>query len=127
LLPSWFSDKEGMVEEIKKEQRRYPRREFKAHAGLLVEGKYSLCRTWDIGEGGIAMISPVKLEPGQKILVSFQIPSGDVSRGDFVSLRGVILSSRAIESQHFYGVQFLDLPFVNKRQIRAFVASKKFQ
>lgn len=109
------------------EQRRYPRRSFEVKVGVLCSGQFSICTTKDIGEGGIAIISNQDFSQGQRILMSFQIPSGQGVKGDFISIIGTILSVRQIGSYFLHGISFDQLDFNYKRQIRSYVASKKFQ
>jgi hypothetical protein len=109
------------------EPRRYPRRAFEVRVGVLRLGQYQICTTKDIGEGGLALGSEQDLGKGQRILMSFQIPSGQGHKGEFISIIGTTLSVRKVGGEFFHGIAFDQLDFNYKRQIRAYVASKKFQ
>ena len=118
-----------MSQDIQKslQPRRYPRRDFEVRVGVLLSGQYQVCRSKDIGEGGISLISEQDFGQGARILLSFQIPSAEGTKGEFVSIIGTILSVRREGNQFLSGIAFDHLDFNYKRQIRSYVASKKFQ
>ena len=125
----FYSDNLLMSERSQKplQPRRYPRRAFEVRVGVLRLGQYQICRSKDIGEGGLGLISEQDLGQGQRILMSFQIPSAQGVKGEFISIIGTILSVRT-EGNHFVnGIAFDQLEFNYKRQIRSYVASKQFQ
>lgn len=101
-------------------RRKYPRRKFRRHVGVLVAGRYVLMQGHEVGEGGLAFVSDQKLATGQMLVVNFKIPHGGL-----ISVRAEIRNVRPMgNSQHFYGCSFLNLKFEAKREIRTFVTAR---
>lgn len=102
-------------------RRRVPRRTFKAPVGVLIGGKYSVERAFQLGEGGMMIdCKGQKLKAGTHTALNFFLPDGSI-----VMVRGVV---RAIippkdGDPERYGLEFLNLGFQNKRAIRNFVAA----
>ncbi len=103
-------------------RRRAPRRALNQRIGLLVAGEYTAAAVaLELGEGGMLLQSPLPLEKGQHVVVTFRI------RG---VLQGVVRASvvyvrppETLADKEKYGLQFENLDFDVKRKIRNFVAS----
>ncbi|MCB0361688.1 MAG: PilZ domain-containing protein [Bdellovibrionales bacterium] len=105
----------GDSEEMRR--RRVPRRAFSRRVGILLKGEYSICKSCEIGEGGMLLESVANMIKGQQILVTFRLqgPTHTV-------VRGLV---RYLHPQGTkFGIEFLNLDFQVKRSIRTYVASK---
>lgn len=100
-------------------RRKFPRRILKKKVGVLLQGHYLVCESGEIGEGGMALHSDMVFAEGQSMVVSFQIPMGD-----FVSLRAEVKSIRKGKNECVHGLNFSNITFSHKRQIRSFVSSR---
>lgn len=107
------------------ERRRVPRRAFEAPLGLLVNGTYRMEWALRLGEGGVTITSREKLRLGQRVVVSFVMTNGLT-----IIVRGVVRNVAAapavgpkLGEGDRYGVEFENLEFHHKREIRSFVAS----
>lgn len=101
-------------------RRRVPRRSFDAPVGILLHGKYSLQRSWQVGEGGMMISCEAVLIEGTLMILNFYLPSGAI-----VMVRGVVRNV-VPEKDGFpvrYGLEFINLDFNYKREIRNFVAA----
>lgn len=111
-----IADKSDMEDQ---DRRRVPRRKFDARAGVLYRGSYSIEQTYQVGEGGMRISSEFALLKDELIVVTFQIPGGSI-----ICIRAVVrYSGPKVEGSATYGVQFENLDFVYKRELRNFVAS----
>lgn len=101
-------------------RRRVPRRSFDAAVGILLHGKYGLQRSWQVGEGGMMISCNQKITVGTLMVLNFYLPSGAI-----VMVRGVVRNvvPPAKSFPERYGVEFLNLGFQYKREIRNFVAA----
>jgi hypothetical protein len=101
-------------------RRRVPRRSFDCPIGLLAKGEYQTERSFQVGEGGMMFSSSRKLEIGQEVVISFYLPTSAtiVVRA---SVRSLIPAGKGRPER--YGVEFTNLGFQFKREIRNFVAS----
>lgn len=102
-------------------RRRVPRRTFNAPVGVLVAGAYHVERTFQVGEGGMMLsFTASALEVGTKIVASFFLNSTAT-----VIVRGVVRNVMAPSDglPQRYGIEFSNLEFQHKREIRNFVAS----
>lgn len=103
-------------------RRRVPRRVIKHKIGVLAAGIYSAdAVALELGEGGMLILTKLKLDKLQKVVISVRI------RG---VLQGVMLASvmygiagQPGEVGMRYGLQFDSVDFDVKRKIRNFVAS----
>ncbi len=104
-------------------KRRVPRRKFRRRVGLLAKGEYDVTDAIEIGEGGMLIHSSRELLSGQKIVLSFNVPGFVyvVCRGQ---IRYVKKASENDGGENLYGVQFDNIEFNAKRQIRTYVAQK---
>ena len=100
-------------------RRKYPRRSLKRSVGVIAKGTYFICQSDEIGEGGMSLDTDMVLLQGTEVVVSLQIPNGD-----FISVRGEVKSSRKRNGTMIHGLAFAQIPFANKRQIRAFVSAR---
>jgi hypothetical protein len=102
-------------------RRRVPRREFIRQVGVLLLGKYFISHALELGEGGILLEMAETLEVGQKLVITFALPG---SRPAVV--RGTIRYGLPGSSPKLkrYGIEFANLDFQAKRDIRNYVASK---
>jgi hypothetical protein len=109
-----------MAVKVNKGRRRVPRRTFEAPVGVLVQGDYSMQRAYQVGEGGM-MVSGAKLiEAGTQIVISFFLTSGTL-----IIVRGVVRSVVPEDGKNplRYGIEYLNLGFQFKREIRNFVSA----
>ena len=102
-------------------RRRVPRREFKKKVGLLIKGDYHVNVATQIGEGGMMIHSHVKMEKGQRLVVIFRLPECEET-----VVRAVVRYELDKPSPFGsnYGIEFENLEFKMRRQIRNYVASK---
>ena len=102
-------------------RRRTPRRIFENQIGLLMEGKYILSRSFEVGEGGMLISIPEGFSQKSRLVVSFRLPE----KPPIVILGEVIYKRKhSITGEALYGVAFVDLGFADKRIIRSYVAAK---
>ena len=106
-------------EEAQIGRRRVPRRNFETAVGLLLHGKYQLERCYQVGEGGILISSVTPLVVGENLVLSFFLTAG------LVMVRGAVRSVVPPKDKHpqRFGIEFLNLGFQSKREIRNFVAA----
>ena len=100
-------------------RRQFPRRDFSRLVGLLIGGKFLTVMASEIGEGGMSVFGEASWNEGQHVVLSFQIPGGDL-----ISVRSVIRSNRNNEGRLTIGLSFETIEFAHKRQIRVFVSSR---
>jgi hypothetical protein len=98
-------------------RRKYPRKAFRKSISLMFDGKASLARGVDIGEGGLSFVLDDKIEAPKKLIVNFFL-----SEKDFFSVRVSLLNSFRQADGFAYGASFDDVSIALKRQIRAYVA-----
>lgn len=101
-------------------RRRVPRRLFEAPVGILLHGKYTLQRSFQVGEGGMMISSAVDMNAGELLALSFFLPGGVM-----LMVRGVVRSVLPAKDNlpKRYGIEFVNLDFQHKRGIRNFVAA----
>ncbi len=101
-------------------RRRVPRRDFIRPIGLLVQGRYYITRSLQIGEGGIKVEFHRPLQDQAEVVVTFQMPDS----GPTV-VRAVVRNQEPAPDElgltHF-GLEFCSLEFQVKRAIRNYVA-----
>ncbi len=111
--------------------RRTPRRPFQRPVGVLVGGHYEVLRARQLSEGGISIflgefgsrlrIKVEEVKVGQKLCVTFLLPSGDN-----LSLAGEVIYHDAESGPGLnIGIKFGTVPLHQRRLIRAYVSSKK--
>ncbi len=103
-----------------KDRRRVPRRTFEAPVGVLLGGEYEIERTLQVGEGGMMIASSRPIEVGRNIVLNFYLPNSSL-----IVVRAIIRSAKPGEGGEpsRYGIEFMNLGFQAKREIRNFVAS----
>ena len=102
-------------------RRKFPRRDFNSVVGVLYRGNYSLERTQQVGEGGMMLsYAPGTLPDGALLAVSFYLPSGEL-----IMLRGSVRYNSPLKpgDSPRYGIEFLNVNFHYKREIRNYVAA----
>ncbi|MCB0407546.1 MAG: PilZ domain-containing protein [Bdellovibrionales bacterium] len=102
-------------------RRRVPRREFKKKVGLLIGGNYHVNVAVQIGEGGLMTHSLDPLQKGQRLVVAFRLP-GKQETVVRAIVRYIIEDNGPFGNK--YGVEFENLEFRVRREIRNYVASK---
>ncbi len=102
-------------------RRRVPRRYFESPVGVLLGGEYQVNRAYQVGEGGMMFdFKGKQLLEGTLIAASFYLPSGVL-----IMVRGVVravVPAKDGKPQRF-GIEFIELDFQFKREIRNFVAA----
>ena len=83
----------------------------------MFDGKASVAKGVDIGEGGLSFVIDEKIESPKKLIVNFFL-----SEKDFFSVRVSLLNSFRQADGFTYGASFDDVSIALKRQIRAYVA-----
>ena len=102
-------------------RRRVPRRTFDANVGILLGGRYTLERSYQVGEGGMMIsIQDTCLRENVQIVLSFFLPGQAL-----IMVRGIVRSVIPAKDAkpERYGIEFLNLEFQSKREIRNFVAA----
>jgi hypothetical protein len=101
-------------------RRRVPRRTFEAPVGVLISGKYHMQQAFQVGEGGMMISGTQVLRVGSQAVISFFLNSGSL-----IIVRGVVRSVVPAEDglPQRFGIEFLNLGFQYKREIRNFVAA----
>ena len=112
-----------MSEESRKyiKRRRVPRREFKRKVGLLISGEYHVNFASQIGEGGMMIFSLSPLTVGQQLVIAFRLPGCEET---VVRATVRYCNDQVTDQGSSYGVEFENLEFKVRRQIRTYVASK---
>ncbi len=101
------------------DQRRYPRRPFGARFGILQDGKYLVFNAVELGERGAGVESDLILKKNDILVVSFFV------QGHFVVCRAEIRYILPKElGSFFYGVEFVNIKFEDRRNVRDFIAKK---
>lgn len=110
----------NVSEEVAIGRRRVPRRTFESPIGALVAGRFSVQRSYQVGEGGMMVSSEIELSEGQRVVVSFFLPGTGmiIVRG---RVRNVVEADEGYPVR--YGLEFETLGFHHKRDVRNFVAA----
>ena len=101
-------------------RRKYPRRKFKRRTGFLYRGQYEICHAYEIGEGGIGIVTTSSFSEGDQLILAFYIPGKE-----FVIAKGRVCFVQPQGDVIKYGVEFINLDFTYSRAIRHYVAGKK--
>jgi hypothetical protein len=99
-------------------KRRVPRRKINRPVGLLFKGEYLVERVFQVGEGGLMVSSVTPLAAEDRVLITFSLQGEG-----FITSKATIRYEVKEGSQNFYGLEFDELPFQARREIRSFVAS----
>ena len=110
----------AVEKKINSGRRRVPRRYFDTLVGVLLHGKYNMERTFQVGEGGMMISSLEPLTQGTQVVANFYLKAGTI-----IIVRGVVRSVIPAQGKYpvRYGLEFLNLGFQFKREIRNFVAA----
>lgn len=121
------SPKPELKQELKTEdlrsqlkRRRVPRRPIENRVGLLHKGKYSVTWAYEIGEGGMLISTPLRMDKDDRIVITLRI--ADVFEGVLIG-KIVHLYEDTTGDQYRYGIQFEEVDFEMRRKIRNFVAA----
>ena len=101
-----------------------PRRAFTGNVGVLAGGTYELEVARSVGEGGMMFSTGRALEPGDRVIVNFHL-EGSLA---LIVVKAVVRNftpprtSAQGREPAWAGVEFLDLSFQHRREIRNFVA-----
>lgn len=102
-------------------RRRVPRRYFDAPVGILLKGEYTVNRAYQVGEGGMMFdLGDKTMKEGDRLAANFYLPGGRL-----IMVRGIVravVQAKDGKPQR-YGIEFVDLDFQFKREIRNFVAA----
>ncbi len=100
-------------------RRRVPRRAFGASVGVLHGGVYRIEKSMEVGEGGMSLSATRQLKENDRLILTFQIPDGSL-----VCVRASVRYFIANEevAGTTTGVQFENLDFNLKRELRNYVA-----
>ncbi len=88
---------------------------------MLLHGKFNQERAFQVGEGGMMFsCRAAELKEGEQLVVSFFLPNGIL-----IIVRGIVRSTIPPKGNDRprYGIEFLNLEFQMKREIRNFVAA----
>ena len=105
-------------------QRRVPRRTFTGPVGVLAGGQYLIERAFQVGEGGMMVSTERAFSDGDQMVMSFSLENGAI-----LVVRAIVRSFQGpqrrtgINEPARVGVEFVNLEFHYKREIRNFVAS----
>ena len=99
-------------------QRRVPRRTFEAPVGVLARGNYFVSHSLQVGEGGMHLLTEFVLDIDQLVVLNFQIPDGSL-----ISVRATVRYIKKDPGGLHVGLQFDNLDFKYKRELRNFVAA----
>lgn len=108
------------VQQKESYNRKFPRKDFKRKIGVLYRGTYFLAQAQDMSEGGISFLTDMVLTTSNLCVLTFQIPNGEL-----VTLKATVKHIKKAGSEVVVGVEFFEISFSNRRQIRNFVASRK--
>ncbi len=108
------------TERVANGRRRVPRRAFDSAVGTLVHGLFRVERSFQVGEGGMMISSLTELQESEQLVVSFYLPTSGM-----IIVRGVVRSIVKANSGTplRYGVEFLNLGFHHRRDVRNYVSA----
>ena len=89
-----------------------------------MRGRYHISRSVQIGEGGMMIYSDDKLAVGQRVVLSFKLP-GRIPSVVMGTVKYVM--TEKVSSRESYGLEFTNLNFEVKREIRNYVAMQTDQ
>jgi hypothetical protein len=101
-------------------RRRVPRRIFESPIGVLLHGTFTVQTSFQVGEGGMMISSAKPLVEGERLVISFFLPGSAM-----IVVRSIVRSvvqAKPGQSER-YGMEFENLGFQHKREIRNFVAA----
>ena len=98
-------------------KRKHPRKSFRKAVSFMCDGVSNLGNAIEIGEGGMAFSSHVKIDVNKKLILNFFL-----SDKEFFSVRVTLLNVSNKSDIFTYGTSFDQVSIALKRQIRAYVA-----
>jgi hypothetical protein len=101
-------------------RRQVPRREFESGVGVLYRGEYNVEQSYYVSESGLMIGSARQLQDGDLLCVTFKVPSSPMLIVRAI-VRSVVKAKENIPER--YGIEFQNLEFSAKREIRNFVAA----
>ncbi len=101
-------------------KRKYPRRSFTSRVGILIQGKYFIESSLEIGERGMMFTTEIALREQEEIVVSFVIPETFV-----VITRAQVRYYIQKGSVAKVGVEFVNISFEDRRRVRDFISQRK--
>ncbi len=103
--------------------RKVPRRTFERKVGVLVKGAYEVNSAFEIGERGMLIATELPLTKDDLVVITFNIPGllNTVVRG---IVRYSLEDALGIATTK-YGIEFQNIDFQSKRQIRKYVAARE--
>lgn len=101
-------------------RRQVPRRGYESSLGVLYRGEYFIEKTYQVSEGGLMLGSKRALKVDEMVVVTFKVPKSPI----FI-VRGIVRSVVPAVGRFpvRYGIEFQNLEFSAKREIRNFVAA----
>ena len=102
------------------QRRQFPRRSFFRPVALLAKGKFSITKGQEISENGIGLETTRKLDVGQKVVLTFDVPGQQtiVVTGE---VRSIIPKGGPLVS---FGISFLNIDVSSKRKTRTYIAAR---
>ena len=87
--------------------------------GVLFHGNYLVSRILQVGEGGLMILTSENFQASDRILVTFSL------KGEkFITSKATVrYALDPVDGKNQFGVEFDELPFQARREIRSFVAS----
>ncbi len=101
-------------------KRRYPRRNFFARVGVLIQGAYFTENTFELGEKGMMFGSDVALNVGDQVVISFFIPGGYC-----VITRAEVKYQASKNNISKVGVEFTTVSFEDRRALRDYISQRQ--
>jgi hypothetical protein len=102
------------------ENRKYPRRDFESQVGVLIQGKYMIQSSFEIGERGMLFETDMALRNIEKMVISFVIPGGHI-----VITQAQVRYQLVKGQKARVGVEFINITFEDRRKVRDFIAQRK--
>lgn len=102
------------------EKRKYPRRNFCAKVGVMIQGNYFVEGSFELGERGMLFETSVALRSLENMVISFVIPGGYV-----VMTRAQVRYQIKRGQTSKVGVEFTNITFEDRRKVRDFIAQRK--
>jgi hypothetical protein len=101
-------------------KRKYPRRDYFAKVGVLIQGKYFVEASLELGERGMMFTTEIAMPDLKEIVVSFSIPDSFI-----VITRAQVRYSVRKGQKSNVGVEFTNISFEDRRKVRDFIAQRK--
>lgn len=105
------------------EQRKTSRKIFRTATTVsMASGQSYLARSYDLGQGGMAVITPVQMETSGQCTVGFEIPTADDKLK--ISAQARIVYSIPCAEGFKNGLQFIDLGAAGLAALRDYLADR---